>query len=647
MNRWLLAALLLVVITALIVAFIGLLALPRIPDDLNQIALNNPTIIYGDDGRIVKMLANRQVVNIDQVAPLFLQATVTLEDAGFYSHEGFSKKGFFRALWSNVTKMRVRQGGSTITQQLAKNLFFGFDRSWWRKVKEALVAMQIEQQFSKAKILEAYVNQIDFGSGVYGVELASQTYFAKHARDLTLAEAAMLAGIPRWPSRYNPFSNDKVARDRQTFVLRRMMENGAITPAQMQAGLAQTLVLPRINPLQGNAEYFVQEVREHGKRQFGADAVNYGGLQMYTTLNIRYQYEAARAVAEGLAKLDEAMGLPPYDEAGWEAKVRYPQAALVALDPHTGQIKAMVGGRDFRRAPLNRALSIRRQAGSAFKPFVYFSALETAGVTPKSVYVDEEIEFRIGRQAWSPDNFDRRFRGPLILKEALAHSINVITAKLIEEVTPALVVKNAHRLGIESELEENLALALGTAGVNPLEMAAAYATVANGGMRRAPYFIREIKSSDQQLLEETIPKNQRVAEPQICFMLIDMMRAVIDHGTAASVRRSAFNRPAAGKTGTSSDYRDCWFVGFTPDLVTAVWVGFDDNRPLRDSKRVGMTGDRAAAPIWTLFMQRALATEPYQEFPIPEGIRFESVDPVTGSGPMPGGAAVEAAIWER
>mgnify|MGYP000893359863 CR=1 FL=1 len=261
MNRWLLAALLLVVITALMVAFIGLLALPRIPDDLNQIALNNPTIIYGDDGRIVKMLANRQVVNIDQVAPLFLQATVTLEDAGFYAHEGFSKKGFFRALWSNVTKMRVRQGGSTITQQLAKNLFFGFDRSWWRKVKEALVAMQIEQQFSKAKILEAYVNQIDFGSGVYGVELASQTYFAKHARDLTLAEAAMLAGIPRWPSRYNPFSNEKVARERQTFVLRRMMENSAITPAQMQAGLAQTLALPRINPLQGNAEYFVQEVQ--------------------------------------------------------------------------------------------------------------------------------------------------------------------------------------------------------------------------------------------------------------------------------------------------------------------------------------------------------------------------------------------------
>jgi penicillin-binding protein 1A len=429
--------------------------------------------------------------------------------------------------------------------------------------------------------------------------------------------------------------------------MKRMVENGAITAGQMQAGLLQKLALARINPLQGNAEYFVQEVREHGRRQFGSEAVNYGGLQIHTTLNIRYQYEAARAVGEGLAKLDEILGLPPYEEASWDKKVNYPQAALVALDPYTGQVKAMVGGRDFRRAPLNRAMAIRRQAGSAFKPFVYFSALELPTVTPKSVYVDEEIEFRIGTQAWSPDNFDRKFRGPMILKEALAHSINVITAKLIEEVTAAVVVKNAHRLGIENDLEENLALALGTAGVNPLEMASAYATIANEGVHHAPYFIREIRSSDNQLLEETIPKDQRVAEPQTCFLLIDMMRAVIDHGTAASVRRSEFKRPAAGKTGTSSDYRDCWFVGFTPDLVAAVWVGFDDNRQIRDSKRVGLTGDRAAAPIWSIFMQRALAAAAYQEFPIPDNIRFESVDPTTGSGPMPGGPAVEVALWEK
>jgi len=646
MSRGIRLLLLLLIAIALFSAIMAMLTLPRLPQDLNQIALSNPTIVYGDDGRAIKILANREVVSLDQIAPVLLQATIALEDAHFYQHHGFSKKGFFRAMWYNLTHMTLKQGGSTITQQLAKNLFFGFDRDWLRKIKEVMVAFQIEQQFSKEKILEAYVNQIDFGSGVYGVELASQTYFAKHAADLSLAEASLLAGIPRWPPRYNPFSDEKAAKERQTFVLRRMVENGAITEQQMQAAQKTPLVFSRINPLQGNAEYFVQQVKEYARQKFGSDAVNYGGLRIYTTLSSRYQYEASRAVAEGLARVDELLGLPPYQEAKWLQKSQYPQAALVALDPLTGTVKAMVGGRDFRRAPLNRAVSIRRQAGSTFKPFVYFTALEQGTISPLSVYVDEEVNFQIGPQNWSPDNFDRRFRGPLILKEALAQSINVIAIKLTAEITPSAVVSTAHRLGIESELDEHLSLALGAAEVSPLEMATAYATIASQGVRHRSYYIKEIRSLNDELLEETIPRNQRVADSQTCFQLIDMMRAVLQHGTAASVRRMGFSRPAAGKTGTSSDHRDAWFVGFTPELVTAVWVGFDDNRPLRTAKKVGLTGDRAAAPIWTLFMQRILAAEPYQEFPIPEGIRFEMVDPRTGSGPMPGGPAIEVAVRE-
>ncbi len=628
-------------------AFFAMLSLPRIPDDLNQIALSNPTMIYGDDGRLIKILANREVVPIDKVSPALLQATIALEDDGFYEHHGFSKKGFLRALVHNITHLTLRQGGSTITQQLAKNLFFGFDRSWLRKIKEVMVAFQIEQQFSKTQILEAYVNQIDFGSGVYGVELASQTYFAKHAADLSLAEASLLAGIPRWPPRYNPFSNEKVAKERQAFVLRRMLENGAITAAHMQEAFGQVLVFSRINPLQGNAEYFIQQVKDYARQKFGTEAVNYGGLQIHTTLNSRYQFEASRAVAEGLAKLDEQLGLKPYDQAGWQEKGEYPQAALVALDPLSGTVKAMVGGRDFRRAPLNRALASKRQAGSTFKPFVYFTALEHPDIAANTVYVDEEINLQIGAQNWSPDNFDRRFRGPLVLKEALAQSINVITVKLIEQVTPAAVIASAHRLGIESDMQENLSLALGAVDVSPYEMARAYCTIANQGLRHKTWYIKEIRSADNQLLEETIPKSQRVADPQTCFILTDMMRAVVEHGTAATVRRMGFNRPAAGKTGTSSDHRNAWFIGFTPQLVTAVWVGFDDNRQMRTTKKVGITGDRAASPIWTLFMLRVLATEPYAEFPVPDGIRFQEVDPRTGSGPMPGEAFIEVAIKEN
>ncbi len=639
----------LVVLTALML-LIGLgmtLSLPQLPDDLNQIALNTPTVIYGDDGGIVKTLANREVVPLHRVAPVFLQATVALEDAGFYRHHGFSKKGFIRAIVHNLLHGTLRQGGSTITQQLAKNLFFGFDRTWLRKIQEALVALQIEQQFSKEKILEAYVNQIDFGSGVYGVELASQTYFAKHAADLTLAEASLLAGIPRWPPRYNPFSNEKVARERQSFVLSRMVQNGDITRQRMEEAQRAVLVFSRINPLQGNAEYFVQLVKDDARQKFGADAVNYGGLRIYTTLNSRFQYEASRAVAEGLAQVDAWLGLPPYQDARWDQKGDYPQAALICLEPQRGTVKALVGGRDFRRAPLNRVMAAKRHPGSAFKPFVYFAALENTQVSPTDVYVDDELAIPVGGKIWSPDNFDHRFRGPMILKEALAHSINVITVKLMEQVTPPVVVKAAHRLGIQSELPENLSLALGAADVSPFDLAGAYATIANLGTRHRFYYLKEIRSADNELLQETIPKSQCVADSQTCYLLIDMLAAVIQHGTAASVRRMGFTRPAAGKTGTSSDFHDAWFIGFTPELVTAVWVGYDDNRPLRTTNKTGLTGDRAAAPIWTLFMQRVLADEPVREFPIPSGIVFETVDPRTGSGPMPGEASVEVAVREK
>ena len=625
--------------------YYSILTFPRIPDDLNEIALNNPTYILGDGNEIVKVLADREVIPLEQMPPAVLHSFVALEDSRFYAHHGINKRALLRAIFENIIHMGVRQGGSTITQQLAKNLFFSFERDWARKFKEAFVAFQIERQFSKDKILEAYINQINFGSGVYGIELASQTYFAKHASELTLAESAMLSGIPRWPARYNPSLNPEVAKDRQAFVLKRLAEEGFITEAQRKAAFTEEIKVNRINRMQGSADYFIEEIKSAIAKELGPDAVNYGGLRLYTTLNAHYQYEATRAVADGLMKLDEMLGLPPYNKASWEQKTNYPQAALVAINPRTGEIKAMVGGRDFRRAPFNRAMANNRHAGSAFKPFIYLTALEKKSITPATVLVDEPVEFQAGTQTWAPDNIDFDYQGPVTAKYALLRSINIISAKLINEVSPDAVVVTAHKMGITSNLEPNLSLALGATGVSPLEMTSAFATIANGGVRCQPYLMREIRNADGEAIDETIPKSQRATDAQTCYLLLDMLRGVVGKGgTGAAVRSYGFVRPGAGKTGTSNDYRDAWFVGFSPELAAAVWVGYDDNRSMRDANQRGVTGARAALPIWAAFMRDALANLSPVDFPVPENIIFATIDPRTGAGPMPGGPTLTVAL---
>ncbi len=626
---WLLGILLGLLMVILLI--VSMMTFPRIPGDLNEIALNNPTYILGADGQIAKILADREVIKLAQMSPHVLHAFIALEDHRFYSHHGINKRALTRAIFDNIIHFRVRQGGSTITQQLAKNLFFSFERDWARKIKEIFVAFQIERQFSKEEILEAYINQINFGSGVYGVELAAQTYFAKHANELTLAEAAMLAGIPRWPARYNPSINAAVAKERLSFVLKRMVAEGYISENEKALALLEELKAERINKMQGASDYFVDEVKNRLSRTLGAEAVNYGGLRIYTTMDPKYQFEATRAVSGGLVKLDEMMGLPPYQQASWDEKANYPQAALVAVDPATGAIKALVGGRDFRRAPFNRAVSNNRHAGSAFKPFIYFTALQRIGVNPASVYVDEEIALETGSGVWSPDNIDFTYQGPVVLKWALMRSINVIAAKLINEVGPEQVAATAKSLGIQSPIEANLSLALGATGVSPLEMAAAFATIANGGIRRTPILYTMVRNNLAEIIEETIPRNQRIVDPATCYLLLDMMRGVCEKGgTGAAVRSHGFTRPCAGKTGTSNDYRDAWFVGFSPELVTAVWVGYDDNRSIRDAKRRGLTGSRAALPIWATFMRHALNQEEIRDFPIPDDIQFVTINVHTG-----------------
>ncbi len=647
MSQILLVLLLFTFLLVILLLYLSTLSLPQVPADLNDIALNNPTVILGEDDQVVKRLADREVIPYEQMPKAVLQAFIALEDNRFYSHHGISKRDLLRAVIANFTHMGVRQGGSTITQQLAKNLFFSFERDWARKIKEMFVAFQIERQFPKEKILEAYANQINFGSGVYGIELASQTYFAKHARELSLAESAMLAGIPRWPARYNPCTHLEIARERQAFVLSRMVVEGFISESERSTALAESLKVDRVNRMQGSADYFIEEIKNRASTTLSSEAVNFGGLRIYTTLNAPMQLEATRAVSEGLNVLDQQLGLPPYGKASWEARGSYPQAALVAIDPLTGQIKAMVGGRDFRRAPFNRATANNRHAGSAFKPFIYFTALEKNLITPATVLVDEPVSFETGTQQWAPDNIDFNYLGPVTMKYALSRSINSISAKLIYQVTPEAVVATCHRLGLNGNIQPLLSLALGATGVSPQEMAAAFATFSTGGLFCQPYMMRSIHNDLDEVIEETIPKSQRVADPQTCYQLLDMLTGVVDQGgTGAAVRRYGYTGPCGGKTGTSNDYRDAWFVGVTPELAVAVWVGFDDNHPMLDASNRGLTGSRAALPIWARFVERALAGKPHGQFALPDHIVFSTIDPRTGSGRMPGGPSITVALKE-
>ncbi|MBN2411058.1 PBP1A family penicillin-binding protein [candidate division KSB1 bacterium] len=642
-SKWIFKVILYFFILLCTGLLILVLRLPQIPSDLNLIASSNPTVIYADDGQVVKTLTNRQVVSLDQISPDFINAIIALEDANFYKHHGISKRSLLRATLVNLKSMRVREGGSTISQQLAKNLFFSFDRTWTRKIKDFFVALQVEQQFSKDDIIEAYINQIDFGSGIYGVEMAAQTYFSRHADELTLAQSAMLAGIPRSPYRYNPYQNEDIALGRMAFVLKRMQNENFITEEQLTAAMDEKLEFQRINKYFGHADYFVEQIINNLSDEYDREAVVHGGLQIYSTVNLNYQYAANRAVEEGIKKVDEMMGLPPYSEATWEEKLNYPQAALVVLDPKTGAIKAMIGGRDFRRAPFNRAVSNNRHPGSAFKLFTYLAAIDKGLVTPKTVMVDEPVSFNIYNQVWEPENFEKEFQGPVTLKWALAHSINIIAAKLIDKIKPETTIEYAQKTGIVSQLEPHLSLSLGAAGVSPLEMASAYSTIADGGIERDPFYLYKLVMNEKNFDEYEF-KSKQVIDPQTCYILIDMLKGVVDQGTAVNVRSMGFYRPCAGKTGTTNDHRDAWFIGFTPDIVAAVWVGFDDNRPMMTRWRTGVTGSMAAVPIWTEFMKRALGNTVFSDFPKPPGIIFEEIDPFTGSGPMPGGKKMTVAL---
>jgi penicillin-binding protein 1A len=619
--------------------------LPQVPEPLSRIIETPPTEIYAASGERIMLIGGREAVPLGRVSPLFIAAVTATEDHRFWTHYGFDKLRTLKALWVTLFQRGKVQGASTITQQLAKNLFFSFHRTYLRKFRELLVALQIEARYSKQEILEAYVNQIAFGVGAHGIEQAARVFFGKPALQLSLPEAALLAGLPKSPTRYNPFRYFERAKERQKIVLNRMVAVGAITAAE--AGRAHQARLSLREPGGGEpaGSYFLDLVLRDLEERYGNDVVYHGGLKVFTTLNLQLQDWATEAVQGGLARLDQALGAP--GAVGGSSTAR-PQGALVAVEAHSGAVRAVVGGRDYAETEYNRAVQNNRLPGSGFKPFVYYAAIETLKLNPASVMVDQKVAIPVpGQPAWSPRNFGGQHEGPMILKRGLAQSVNTIAAQLVERIGPKAVIEVARRCGITSPLAPVPSVALGTSGASPLEMASAFATLAAGGIRHEPFWVRRVEDSFGRVLEERIIGGRRVLDASIAFQVVDMMRAVLDEGTGASIRRAGFAMPAAGKTGTTDDFNDAWFTGFTPTLSVCAWVGFDRAVSMRDTQGRGITGARGAAPIWAEFMRRATEGEPQREFPVPSDIRFVQVNPVTGE-PVPpwGPKGMEVALRE-
>jgi penicillin-binding protein 1A len=489
-----------------------------------------------------------------------------------------------------------------------------------------VLALELERRYSKDRILEMYLNQIYFGHGAFGVEAAARTFYGKSVGELTLSECTLLAGLPKAPSTYSPFEHPEAAKRRRATVLARMVDVGMLAPPAAKKAADSTLGLIPPERRRTTGQYYLEYVQQQLEAQYGADLVFKGGMQVYTTLSPVMQVKAERSLREGLKALESRRAAASKDKTAAPAPER-PEGALLAIDPLTGYIKAMVGGYDFFKSEFNRAVQAHRQPGSAFKAFVYLAALE-AGQTPASVVDDSPIEFPAGRNGkpWKPDNYDRKFRGPITYQQALEESVNVAAVKVLEKNGIRRAVDIARRLGVESPLGENLSIALGTSDLTLLEITSAYGALANQGSWMRPTAIRYVLDAQRKLLEENSPQAKQVVSPEVAYVMTHMLRGTIERGTGVAAR--ALGRPAAAKTGTTNDYSNAWFIGFTPQLVTGVWVGYDRPRSLGKDE----TGSRVAVPIWTAFMQQALAGTPVEDFAIPERVVLVPVDLSAGGG---------------
>jgi penicillin-binding protein 1A len=625
--RWVLAALVLVLL--LVSGGLAVAAYLYWPTDLPSVtALDEYTPSIGtkvfadDDELLTEFQAERRIfVPVRAIPDHVKNAVIAIEDHRFYQHSGLDVPGIVRAAYANFRHGRIVQGGSTITQQLAKMLFLTPDRRFERKVKEALLALKLEREYSKDRLLEIYLNQIYLGHGAYGVEAAARTYFGVSAQELTVAQAALLAGLPRAPGNYSPFEHPELARRRRSTVIARMVESRVLTAEQAKLANAAPLGLVAPERRRTSGQYFLEYLQQGLEAKFGSDLVFKGGLSVYTTLNPVMQRTAEQALREGLITLATRQG---QKVAGRGAPPPAPpEGGVLVIEPQTGYIKAMVGGSDFARSEFNRAVNARRQPGSAFKPFVYLAALE-AGWTPARMLEDTPISFTFGGRTWAPENYDGKFRGQVTLQQALEESINVPTVRLAKEIGVERIIAVAKRLGIQSQIQPNLALALGASDVTLLELTAAYAALANQGARMEPIVVRYVTDAQGRMIEENIPQGREAVRPAEAYVLTQMLRGAVERGTAVSAR--SLGRPLAGKTGTTNDFSNAWFVGYTPSLAAGVWVGHDRTRTLGHDE----TGARAALPIWIALMRETLKERPAEDFPLPDNVAMARVDMTTG-----------------
>ena len=743
------------IISAIVPLLIGVLLFlyysNRLPDfkPLKERNLNAHSIVYSEEDAVVGkfLMDNRIPIPYERIPKPLVEAFIAAEDAEFFKHKGIDYKGIARAMFKNLIAGRIVQGGSTITQQVTKTFFLTPKRSLLRKLKEVAYAFGLERNLTKEEILFLYLNNIYLGNGAYGVEAAAESYFNKRTEQLNLAEIAMMAGLVKAPSRYSPIHNLKRAKDRQAYVLTRMVEVGIISPEEKQKALRTPLkIQSRESAYFSKAPYFTEFIRQQVERKYGKEKLYQEGLRIYTTLDLSLQKMAQRSLEMGLRELDKRQGfrgpiqtlslnelkslshqkkeavtplvqneifegvilskddskrfftvwvedrkgILPFSEAAWALhvkptphfkpqKVKDPsdllkigdvvqvrvkespkkgqplilildqepvaQGALLCIDPKTGYVKAMVGGRDFSESQFNRAIHSRRQPGSAFKPIIYAAALEK-GYNPSTVLMDSPVEYedQDGGAYWAPKNYDKNFMGPITFRNALAHSRNVVTVKILEDIGVDYALKFIKKLGIESPIKRDLSIALGTSGVSMLELTQAFAVFADGGERIKPIFIKKIVTMKGEVIEENYPyveleekeddeetpdspslvPKERVISPQSAFIMTHLLEGVVQHGTGQ--RAKVLGRPIAGKTGTSSDYADAWFIGYTPSLLTSVWVGFDDKTSLGKDE----TGARAALPIWVSFMSQALKDTSIEGFKVPEGITLVKVNIETG-----------------
>ena len=714
---------LLVLVSALVGATAGLLLvystdLPQV-DQLEHYRPSSITELYDDQGRTVGSFAlqRRVVAGYDDYPEVLRQALISIEDKDFYRHWGVNVWRIAGAAYRDIQSGGRVQGASTLTMQLARNLFLSPDRSFHRKIQEALLAVQIERRFTKPQIFTLYANQIYLGHGVYGFEAASQFYFSKPAKRLTIDEAALLAGLPKSPSYYSPITHPDHALKRRNLVINSMLEDGNITAEQAEAARDQPIRLEVAHDPDSLAPYFVEEIRRYLESKYGSDQVHEGGLKVYTSLDMDLQRAANRAVFDGLATYERRHGwrgrrqsvlsgevtLANYQHPDWDsepevngyvhalvtaatpisATIRFgrysatlapadaswihrrlpdilkpgdiayvkiisltsdgkarvsleedsgAQGALVAIDNATGEIKAMVGGRDFNLSKFNRATQALRQVGSSFKPYVYTAAIDR-GATPDDTILDAPVSFpMLSGPAYEPHNYDEKFEGTITLRRALAQSRNIPALKLADSIGIKTVIDYAHRFGITSNIPPYLPVALGAVEVTPMEQTSAYSVFPSDGVHITPRYITRVTDYEGRTLEENFPDVKDVVSARTARTMTAMLREVVLHGTA--IAASSMKYPLAGKTGTTNNFTDAWFVGFSPSVTCGVWIGYDEKKFLGAKE----TGSRAALPIWMEFMKVVLAgKEPGDFQPPPDAVPNPTPHPVDTPDTAPAG----------